>query len=359
MTWQGIHGHDAIVERFRCSLSRGRLASTFLFVGPAGVGKRTVALKLAQALLCRTNPQEQLAPCGHCPACAQVEALSHPDLEYVFKPKDKSFIPVETFIGDREHRMREGLCHNIALKPFCGGRKIAIIDDADLLNQEGANCLLKTLEEPPPRSVIILIGTSEQRQLPTIRSRCQVVRFAPLPRETVGELLLTRGLVEEKDEAYRMAELCRGSLQQALELADPSLWEFRLKLLDYLGRAEPDSVGFAKALAAFVEGAGKEAPPRRARMRQVMSFATEFYRQLMRSLAGAGIEGDEPMQRAVANAHRSRRFDEETAAACVDGCLDAQAHVEANANQATLLEWWTDEMAAIGGGRREAVGVRV
>ena len=82
--------------------------------------------------------------------------------------------------------MREGLCHDIALKPFRGGRKIAIIDDADYLNQEGANCLLKTLEEPPEKSVIILIGTSQQRQLPTIRSRCQIVRFAPLSTAAGG-----------------------------------------------------------------------------------------------------------------------------------------------------------------------------
>ncbi len=77
--------------------------------------------------------------------------------------------------------MREGLCHDIALKPFMGGRKVAIIDDADDLNEEGANCLLKTLEEPPPHSVLILIGTSAERQLPTIRSRARRFVFSRSP----------------------------------------------------------------------------------------------------------------------------------------------------------------------------------
>src|SRR5436190_10788235 len=160
MAWQGIEGHDEVVERFRRSLARGRLASTFLFVGPAGVGKRALAEKLAQALLCSAAPAQQMAPCGHCDSCVQVAAHTHPDLYLVEKPADKSTIPLELLIGDDEHRMREGLCHAISLKPFMGGRKVAIIDDADYLSEEAASCLLKTLEEPPPRSVLILIGTS-------------------------------------------------------------------------------------------------------------------------------------------------------------------------------------------------------
>ena len=101
MTWQGIEGHDAIVARFRLALERGRLASTFLFVGPAGVGKRSFALKLAQTLLCQVAKAELLAPCGVCPACVQMLAGTHPDLHLVAKPADKGSIPVAAF-----HRRR-------------------------------------------------------------------------------------------------------------------------------------------------------------------------------------------------------------------------------------------------------------
>ena len=85
--WQGIHGHDQIVEQFRRALRRGRLASSFLFAGPAGVGKRTFALKLAAALLCDNRAEEDLDPCGECPACVQVAAGTHPDVEIVAKPE--------------------------------------------------------------------------------------------------------------------------------------------------------------------------------------------------------------------------------------------------------------------------------
>ena len=226
-----------MVAHFRLALQRGRLASSFLFVGPGGIGKRSFALKLAQALLCQGSPEAALDPCGECPACVQVVARTHPDLDVISKPKDKSFIPLELFIGDKEHRRREGLCHSIGLKPFMGGRKIAIIDDADYLNPEGANCLLKTLEEPPPRSVLILIGTSPARQLPTIRSRCQLVRFRPLSTALVAELLVAQQAVETTEEARRLAEYSEGSLQRALELADPELWAFRDRLLE--GLSEP------------------------------------------------------------------------------------------------------------------------
>ena len=141
MSWHGIDGHDDVVEQFRRAIARGRLASSFLFAGPAGIGKRTFALKLAQAMLCQTRPEGRpifvSAKMGLSPLLpqkpswiravralrAQVAAGTHPDLDVVAKPDDKSFIPVELLIGDREHRRREGLCHNIGMKPSLGGRK--------------------------------------------------------------------------------------------------------------------------------------------------------------------------------------------------------------------------------------------
>ena len=246
------------LPRSAAALERGRLASTFLFVGPAGVGKRAFALKLAQALLCGERPAVLLDPCERCPACVQVAAGTHPDLEVVSKPPDKSFIPVAAFIGDKEHRMHEGLCHKISLKPFLGGRKIAIVDDADDLNQEAANCLLKTLEEPPPRSVLILIGTSADKQLPTIRSRAQLIRFRPLPEEVVVQLLLDQKIVTDPAEARRLAAQSGGSVRRANEMADPDLWTFRANLLSAVARPL-DSAGLARATSEFVDEAGKEA----------------------------------------------------------------------------------------------------
>ena len=111
--WQGIHGHDDIVERFRHSLAAGRLASSYLFLGPAGIGKRTFAMKFAQALLCQRRHADELVACGDCESCQLQLAGSHPDLDLIGAPAGKRWLPLELFIGDRGHRNQVGLCHNI------------------------------------------------------------------------------------------------------------------------------------------------------------------------------------------------------------------------------------------------------
>jgi DNA polymerase-3 subunit delta' len=348
MTWQGIFGHDDVAEQFRRALARQRLASSFLFAGPEGIGKRTFALKLAQTLLCRERPEAVMDPCGHCPPCLQVLAATHPDLELVSKPPDKSSLPLELFIGDKDHRMRQGLCHNIAMKPFLGGRKVAIIDDADWLNAEAANCLLKTLEEPPPRSILILIGTSPAKQLPTIRSRCQLIRFRPLSPDIVVELLTAQALVEDRSQARRVAAHAGGSLSRALELSDPELWQFRTRLCEMLSAPRLDSVRLASALGQFVDQSGKEAAARRVRLRLIIRFAAEFYEQLLRGLFGRLPSGDEQLQQRVRHAAENWPGGPEAAARCLDRSLEAAEQVDRNANLSTLVECWLDDLAAIG-----------
>ena len=345
MSWQGIEGHDAIVEQFRQRLALGRMASTFLFVGPDGVGKRSFAVKLAQALLCQVHDPIELNPCGRCENCVQVEAGTHPDLLQVCKPADKSEIPVALLIGVKERRMQEGLCHDIWLKPHLGGRRIALLDDADALNEEGANCLLKTLEEPPPKAVMILIGTSLERQLPTIRSRSQIIRFQPLDQETITNLLVSRGLVKTADEARRLAAHSGGSLTKAADLADPALWQFRTRLLEHLSNPAFDSFTVAKMISAFVDEAGKEAPARRARARIVVGFVAEFFRQIARQLAGVVTEEDREVQQLIERATSQWRGGIDAAVACTQRTIEAHEHLDRYANQSTLIEAWIDELS--------------
>jgi DNA polymerase-3 subunit delta' len=345
MSWQGIHGHDHLVQLFRRAIARRRLTSSFLFVGPPGVGKRSFALKLAQALLCHRRPEQALDPCGLCPPCIQVTAGTHPDVHLVAKPKDKSFIPLELLIGDKEHRGREGLCHDVAIKPREGGRKIAIIDDADFLNPEGANSLLKTLEEPPPRSLLILISNSPAKQLPTIRSRCQLVRFQPLSADTVADVLVAQGLAKDPDQAKRSAQYCEGSLERAAALADPELWPFRKQFCQRLAEPVLDSVRLAKTVCAFVDAAGKDAAPRRARLRQVVRMATDFYRSLLRAQCGAPLPADAELRASVQQVLQLADADPDASAARLDRCLEAAQQIDRNANQTTLIEAWLDDLA--------------
>lgn len=347
MSWQGIEGHDDLVAQFRTRLTLGRLASTFLFVGPEGIGKRTFARKFAQTLLCHVHDPVELNPCGRCENCVQIAANTHPDLLQVAKPADKSEIPVAAFIGPKERRMQEGLLHDIWMKPTFGGRRIAIIDDADALNEEGANSLLKTLEEPPPNAVLILIGTSLERQLPTIRSRSQIVRFQPLPAALVARLLVSQGLIDDPSQAERLAAHSDGSLSRAVSLADPKLWDFRRQLLGQLAGPLEDAFTTSKQVLAFIDEAGKEATERRARARVVLGFVVEFYRAIARGLVGGPTLNDSEVSALVERACRAWTGDVDSAVACTERTLEALEHLDRYANQTSLIEGWLDDLLVL------------
>ena len=256
-------------------------------------------------------------------------AGNHPDVDLVQLPEGKRWLPVDLFIGDRDHRNQTGLCHNVALRPQMGNRRVAIIDDADYLTTESANCLLKTLEEPPPGAVMILIGTSRGRQLPTILSRTQTVRFAPLAEEHVARLLLEQGIASTPAEAAQLASACEGSLSRAAELQDAGLWQMQQTLTAQLSAAAFDSVRLAAELNGFINAAGKEADLRRRRLRQVIGMVAHHFRQQLRELpAGAAQQSDAVL-------------------AILDRSLEAETQLDRNANQATLLECWLDDLVPL------------
>jgi DNA polymerase III subunit delta' len=329
--WHGILGHDEVVEQFRRTLAAGRLASTYLFVGPAGVGKKRIALELARCLLCQTTTDAALDTCGECESCRLFAAGNHPDLEVVGLPADKSELPISLFVGDNEHRNQEGLCHRISLKPFLGGRRVAIIDDADHFNASSANCLLKTLEEPPPHSLLILLGTSPARQLPTIRSRSQIIRFRPLSAEEVAKILLDTGAAPDQKQAARLAELSEGSVERAVELADPGLEEFRGSFLKALSATSVDGVRLGRLVQAFVDEAGKEASLKRSRLRTTIGYAVEYFRAEMRESGEIAVRRD-PTEVVTA----------------IDACLTALEQVERNANLGLVIQNWCEELAGVG-----------
>jgi DNA polymerase-3 subunit delta' len=348
MSWQNLQGHDEAAEQFRRALANDRLASTFLFVGPEGIGKRAFALKLGQTLLCETRDVKQLDPCGTCSACLQVFAGTHPDLINVRRPAGKSTIPLGLLKGDEpDYPVRDSLISTLSMRPFRGGRKIAIIDDADFLNAEGANCLLKTLEEPPPQSVLILIGTSIERQLPTIRSRAQIVRFHPLAPEILRALIVEQKTATDPKQAELLANASGGSLTRAAELNDEQLWKFRVELLSRLAQSALHSVPLAQLVSKFVDEAGKEAPLRRARLRLVIGFASEFFHALACRTIGANNDADPELAAAIDRAARGKAWHAESAAQAAERSLEAIAQVDRNANQNTLIEAWLDSLLTL------------
>lgn len=342
MSWQGIEGHDDIVEQFRRSLRQRRLATTFLFVGPEGVGKRTFAVKLAQAMLCERVAEAELAPCGSCAACQQVMSDTHPDLQLVSKPTERAYIPVSTFIGERDQRSRAGLCHFMSLTPSGGKRRIAIVDDADWLNQEGANSLLKTLEEPSPGAIIILISTSLQRQLPTIRSRSQVIRFRPLSEHDLEQCLANLGF--EPSQVPTMTARGEGSVAQAIQRSEESDIEFRRDLWQVLSE-DIDRQRFAKVVNEYVEGGSKDTAEKRERLRRALQAAIDFYRLSARQLCDPTATPPGLHQEHVTAFTQHKHADPELVASLVERCVDAIRQTNANGQLNLIVDALASDLA--------------
>ena len=207
-------GNQRLVEILR----RGRLPGASLFTGPEGVGKKTLALSLSALANCKEGSEDEL--CGTCSSCVKEAAGHHPDIR-LFQPH-KNLIKIDT--------MRE-LNREVQFRPFEGQLRCFIIDQAETLTEEAANCILKTLEEPPDTSRIILISSFPHRLLPTIRSRCQAFPFHPLGREEILPYLEDH-LPEDHPEMR--ASLAEGSIARALSLNLEETLDQRDRMLELL-----------------------------------------------------------------------------------------------------------------------------
>lgn len=340
MQWQEFLGHTKQKKWFEQAVAHHRLASTFLMVGPEGCGKRTFSKLLAKALLCPHRESKAIVPCDRCESCVQVDADSHPDLLQVCKPPDASSLSIELLVGSRENRLREGLCYQLHMKPFHGMRRIAIIDDADTILVEAANSMLKTLEEPPSGALIFLIGSNEQRQLATIRSRSQIIRFQGLTDDVVATLLLRQGFVGDEVAAAEIAKLADGSLARAKAFLDEEFRAFRLEVHSKLAARPMDFIGLSKSILTNVQSVGDEGAPRRARLKSILSIAIDFYRSILHVQC---IGRDGPNATTVI----MTSLPMPTINRAIEHCVAAQSDVDKNVTPAALLESWATELAEI------------
>ncbi len=210
-----IIGQDKPIYILSQAMRHNKLAHAYLFCGPEGVGKKTTALALAQALNCHRQTGDA---CMECPACRKIEHGQSPDVHLI--EADGQYIKIETI-----RRLQQ----EVSYKAFEGRVKLYIIDQAERLTPQAANCLLKSLEEPPPNSLLILISAKPYNLLPTVVSRCQQLSFKPLSVENIVRLLKEQGF--NAVQCRLIAFFCQGSLASALQLDMEPLLTERTQLI--------------------------------------------------------------------------------------------------------------------------------
>lgn len=201
-----IIGHEDIVRHFKSSIELGKVSHAYILHGEKGVGKKTLANVVAKSLQCESgNPD----PCGECKSCLQVESNNQPDIIWL-KQEKPNVISVD--------EIRSQIVNDIDLKPYSSRYKIYIIPDAQMMNPQAQNALLKTLEEPPEYAIIILLTNNVDKFLPTILSRCIVLNFKPVqPLEMIEYLEEQLGV--EKAKAKFCTDFAQGNLGKAVRLA--------------------------------------------------------------------------------------------------------------------------------------------
>ena len=223
LTWKNIIGHAEIISQLKKNSVERKIPHAIIFSGAEGIGKRKIAEIFAASLLCENLTDGE--PCGVCPNCKLMAGKSHPDF-YVVEPE-----ATKTTRNIKIGQIR-ALQSQVALKPVQAERRVVIIDGAEFMKKEAANCLLKTLEEPPGATIFILITANRAGLLMTIRSRCMTINFERLTAEEIKTELLRR----EIDSAEKISIISGGSLGRALKLAESGGYEMRGTALDLIER---------------------------------------------------------------------------------------------------------------------------
>jgi DNA polymerase-3 subunit delta' len=293
----GQHSAEATLAR---ALTQDRVSHAYLFVGPESVGKQTTALLLAQTLNCTSTPtltpsipSSALTPCGECEDCRRIAAGTHPDVHTILPgSKTGQNISVE--------QMRD-LRQDVARRPILGRRKLYLIPTAEAMNDEAANTLLKTLEEPPGTVTLILMATSPTRVLPTILSRCQVVRFHLAPTEMIRDWLVADGIPVETAAALALTAGGRPGLARRWS-REPEALERRRRILELLAEipalrqralhAPGESIAALRLAERARALAGPEPTPEGGNGAQVTARTTA--KRMGKAARAAGDESREP-----------------------------------------------------------------
>lgn len=233
MSFQWVLAQEKAVAQLRKAIQNQRISHAYIFYGPEGVGKQFCAIQFAKTLLCQNTNRKNLdESCDECVSCLQIEKNEHPNL-IKLEPAPFSVLKIEEI-----RQVRKEVSH----KSFSGNWRIYIFNDCEKITPQAANCILKTLEEPPAKDIILILLTQDlSLLLPTIVSRCQIIKFNRIPSQIIEKYLLEKIPSLSKEQASLISILSEGSLGKALSLSQQEVWERRKKIIEFMNELNSPS----------------------------------------------------------------------------------------------------------------------
>lgn len=323
MPWPVV-GHSRIIDVLTKAVSTGRVPQTLLFAGPSGVGKFTTALALAQAVNCQNSG----TPCGTCPTCERIAARKFSDVVIVDRG-DKASIGVDV--------VRDRILALVGYRPFEGRKRVFIVDDADDLRWEAQSALLKTLEEPNPAVILILVSASPDSLIATVLSRCRRLRFGTLSDADVARVLQDR-MGMDPASARARAAIAGGSVGHAMAIDGGTLEDDReLAMALLVSSASPQLGPRLKAAEALTK------VDKKRRSREAVSTRLAHLSSLLRDLGmTASTNGQTPLanQDMAASLDRiARAFPHDRLIPAFSLVARAQSALDRNASPKVVADW--------------------
>ena len=317
-----IAGQTVALTHLKKALKKDQISHAYMLIGEPGMGKKTIAESFAESILCEERKPGEYEHCGKCRSCHQVETGNHPDCIFVTHEKS-NLISVD--------EIREQLVSDVEIKPYQGSKKVYIVPDAEMMNEQAQNALLKTLEEPPEYAVIILLVANADLMLPTLLSRSIKLPLAPLPDQVIEEKLIKDYYIQ-KYRTSSIVKFARGNLGRAIEMSEND---------DFIEDKNTASDIMKKVVKTesyqwkdWIDELSKD----KVRLPFFLGLFMDWYRDILMAKSGAGRERQMFADEESVITEEAGEYDYEGLKYCIEAIEDAQAKVRANVKLSLVLE---------------------